>query len=299
MITGLLSSTLSLSIPLVLAALGGVISARSGVMALGLESMMLFGAFTAVAGAFFSGSAAVGLLCGILGGLLIGMAHALLSVRYKMNQVISGIGLNLLATAATTLFMQIIWNNKGSSVSVASVNVRLSFLERIPVIGEIFGTQSILLPITIILAVFEWMLLFRTPFGLRLRFVGENPKAASSIGIPVHRMKYIGVAICGMLAGLGGAYLSIVSLDMFVRDMSASRGYIAVAIGILSRYNPLGVLLAGSLFGFCEAVQIYLQGYGVPSQLIQMIPYIVTLLVLVFGVRNIKPPAGVGAHEDD
>ena len=112
MILGLLASTLSLSIPLVLAALGGVMSVRSGVMALGLESMMLFGAFSAVVGSWFSGNAFVGLLCGILGGLVIGLAHALLSVRYKMNQVISGIGLNLLATAATTLFMQIIWNNK-------------------------------------------------------------------------------------------------------------------------------------------------------------------------------------------
>ena len=204
MILGLLASTLSLSIPLVLAALGGVMSVRSGVMALGLESMMLFGAFSAVVGSWFSGNAFVGLLCGILGGLVIGLAHALLSVRYKMNQVISGIGLNLLATAATTLFMQIIWNNKGSSATVASVDVTLSFLQNIPVLGEIFARQSILLPVTIAIAIVEWFVLFRTPFGLRLRFVGENPKAASSIGIPVHKMKYIGVAICGMLAGLGG-----------------------------------------------------------------------------------------------
>ena len=255
MITGLLASTLSLSIPLILAALGGVISVRSGVMALGLESMMLFGAFTAVVGSWFSGNAAVGLLCGILGGLAIGLCHALLSVRYKMNQVISGIGLNLLATAATTLFMQVIWNNKGSSASVASVDLTLDIFDGIPVLGDILGNQSILLPVTIIIAIAEWIVLFRTPFGLRLRIVGENPKAANSIGIPVHRMKYIGVAICGMLAGLGGAYLSIVSLDMFVRNMSASRGYIAVAIAILSRYNPITAMLAGTLFGFCEAVQ--------------------------------------------
>ena len=119
------------------------------------------------------------------------------------------------------------------------------------------------------------------------------------MGIPVRRMKYIGVLVCGALAGLAGAYLSIDSLNMFVRDMSASRGYIAIAIAILSRYNPLNVLLCGSLFALCDAVQIYVQGYGIASQLVQMIPYIVTLLVLAFGVKNIQPPAGVGKYEDE
>jgi simple sugar transport system permease protein len=299
MILGVISSTLSLSIPLVLVALGGVFSVRSGIMALGLESMMLFGSFSAVVGSYYSGSAIVGVVCGIAGGILLGLAHGVLCVRYKMNQVISGIGLNLLSTAASTLLLQVIWKNKGSSDTVKGVTLRLSFLKRIPVIGEILGTQSILLPVTIALAFLGGFILFRTPFGLRMRMVGENPKAASSVGIPVHRIKYIGVTICGALAGLGGAYLSVDRLNMFVREMSASRGYIALAIAILSKYDPVGCLLAGTLFGFCEAVQIYLQGYGVPSQLIQMIPYIVTLFVLVFGVRNIKPPAGVGRHEDD
>jgi Uncharacterized ABC-type transport system, permease component len=299
MIYGIINSTFALSIPLILAALGGVFSVRSGIMALGLESMMLFGAFTAVVGSYFSGSAAVGLLCGVLGGLVLGLLHGLFCIRYKINQVISGIGLNLLSSAASTLLMQVIWNNKGSSDSVASVTVRLSFLSKVPVLGPIFATQSILLVLTLLFAFVGYEVLFKTPFGLRMRMVGENPKAASSVGIPVHKVKYIGVAICGCLAGLGGAYLSIDSLNMFVREMSAGRGYIAVAIAILSRYNPRNVLLCGLLFGFCEAAQIYLQGYGVPSQLIQMIPYIVTLLVLVVGVKNIKPPAGVGKHEDD
>lgn len=299
MILGIISSTLSLSVPLVLVALGGCFSVRSGIMALGLESMMLFGAFSAVVGSYFTGSAMVGILCGIAGGVLLGIAHGILCVRYKLNQVISGIGLNLLSTSASTLLMQVLWDNKGSSQTVESVHVRLSFLAPIPIIGPIFSTQSVLLPVTIAIAVAGWVLLFKTPFGLRMRMVGENPKAANSVGIPVHRMKYIGVTICGALAGLGGSYLSIDRLNMFVREMSASRGYIGLAIAILSKYNPLNVLLSGSLFGFCEAIQIYLQGYGIPSQLIQMIPYIVTLLVLVFGVRNIKPPAGVGKHEDD
>ncbi|MEF9968117.1 MAG: ABC transporter permease, partial [Longicatena sp.] len=279
--------------------LGGVFSVRAGIMALGLESMILTGAFTAVVGAYFSGNAWVGFACGILGGMFFGLCHGVLSIKYKVNQVISGIGLNLLATATTTLLMQIIWGNKGSSASVPSIQQRLTFLKDIPVIGDIFAKQSVVLIFTVILALLSWVILFKTPFGLQLRMVGENPKAASSVGIPVKKMKYIGVILCGALAGMAGAYLSIDNLNLFVRDMSASRGYIAVAIAILSRYNPLGVLLCGGLFGLCDAIQIYAQGYGIPSQLVQMIPYIVTLIVLTIGVKNIQPPAGVGKYEDE
>ena len=279
------TSTFSMSVPLILAALGGVISVRSGIMALGLESMMTMGAFCGVLGSYFTGNVATAILCGIAGGALFGLCHGILSVRYKVNQVISGIGLNLLAVAATTLLMQLIWNNKGSSPQVASIK------------------QGVLTsPITFIMlaaVAAEDFILFRNPFGLRLRMVGENPKAAATVGLPVHRIKYIAVVCCGMLAGLGGAYLSIDHLDMYVRDMSAGRGYIAVAIMILARYNPIMVVLCALIFGFSDAVQISLQGYGVPSQIMAMIPYMVTLLVLAFGVRQITPPAGVGAHDDE
>lgn len=284
-IISILTSTFSMSVPLILAALGGVISVRSGVMALGLESMMTMGAFCGVLGSYYTGSVAAAVLCGIAGGALFGLCHAILSVRYKVNQVISGIGLNLLAVAATTLLMQLLWNNKGSSPQVASIK------------------QGVLTsPITYIMlaaVAVEYFVLFRTRFGLRLRMVGENPKAAATVGLPVHRIKYIAVVVCGMLAGLGGAYLSIDHLDMYVRDMSAGRGYIAVAIMILARYNPVMVLLCALIFGFSDAVQISFQGYGVPAQIMAMIPYIVTLLVLAFGVRQITPPAGVGGHDDE
>lgn len=284
-ILSIFTSTFSMSVPLILAALGGVISVRSGIMALGLESMMTMGAFCGVLGSYYTGNVAAAILCGVAGGALFGLCHGILSVRYKVNQVISGIGLNLLAVAATTLLMQLIWNNKGSSPQVASIK------------------QGVLTsPITFIMLVAvaaEYFVLFRTRFGLRLRMVGENPKAAATVGLPVHRIKYIAVVCCGMLAGLGGAYLSIDHLDMYVRDMSAGRGYIAVAIMILARYNPIMVVLCALIFGFSDAVQISLQGYGVPSQIMAMIPYIVTLLVLAFGVRQITPPAGVGAHDDE
>lgn len=284
-ITSILVSTLSMSVPLILAALGGVLSVRSGIMALGLESMMTMGAFCGVLGSYYSGNAAVGVLCGMLGGGVFGICHGILSVRYKVNQVISGIGLNLLAVAATTLLMQLLWNNKGSSPQVVSIT------------QDVLGSPITYLMLAAVFA--EYFVLFRTNFGLRLRMVGENPKAAATVGLPVHRIKYIAVTICGILAGLGGAYLSIDHLDMYVRDMSAGRGYIAVAIMILARYNPIMVLFCALIFGFSDALQISLQGYGVPPQIMAMLPYIVTLLVLAFGVRRITPPAGVGLHDDE
>lgn len=289
----ILASTVSMSTPLIFASVGGAFSVRSGVMALGLESMMMCGAFGAVLGSYYSGSFVVGLLCGMLGGMLIGLFHAVLCVRYKVNQVISGIGLNLLATAITTLLMQIVWGNKGTSETVDSIDTSIG--GPIPIISE----QSFNFFVMIAVVVIGWIVLFKTRYGLRLRMVGENPRAASSMGLRMHALKYSGVIICGILAGYGGAFLSLDQLNMFVRDMTAGRGYIAVAINILGRYNPLYIVPCALLFGFCDAVQIYLQGQGVPSQLIQMLPYLATLLVLAFGVRHIQAPAGVGKHEDD
>ena len=276
----IIGSSIAMSIPLVLASVGGAFSVRSGIMALGLESMMMMGAFFGVLGSYFTGSVLFGFLLGMVGGMVIGLFHGILSVRYKVNQVISGIGLNLLALAVTTLLMQLIWSNKGSTPQVASISTTLDFFAPIPVIVG-------------------WIVLFKTRFGLRLRMVGENPKAAATMGLRVHGIKYCGVLICGALAGVGGAYLSLDQLDMFVRNMTAGRGYIAVAIAILGRYNPAQIVPCALLFGFCDAVQIYLQGEAFPPQIVQMLPYIVTLLVLAFGVKHIKPPAGVGKYDDE
>lgn len=296
----ILLASISMSIPLILAAIGGTFSVRSGIMALGLESMMMTGAFCAVLGSYFTGSVAFGLLCGILGGALLGLMHGILCIQYKVNQVISGIGLNLLVSAASTLLMQLIWGNRGSSPQVAAIENNLStLLGKIPLIGGFLSSLSVMTYVALILAVLGWIVMFKTRYGLRLRCVGENPKAANSMGLKVKSLKYSGVLICGCFAGLGGAYLSLGHLNMFVRNMTAGRGYIAVVIAILARYNPLTVLICALLFGFFDAIQIYMQGQNVPTQLIQMLPYIVTLLVLTFGVKHIKAPAGVGKYEDD
>jgi ABC-type uncharacterized transport system permease subunit len=303
--SAILVSTICMSIPLILASVGGVYSVRSGIMALGLESMMMAGAFSGVLGAYLSHNILIGFISGILGGALLGIMHGILCVRYKVNQVISGIGLNLLALAATTLTMQLIWGNKGSSPQVDGIVKTIGdftiggFVQKIPFVGPIIAQLSMMFIVMIAIVAVAWVVLFKTKYGLRLMMVGENPKAASSIGLRVHAIKYLGVLICGALAGLGGAYLSLDRLNMFVRNMTAGRGYIAVAIVILARYNPVNVMLCSLVFGFSDAIQIYLQGQGIPSQLIAMLPYIVTLLIMTFGVQHIKPPAGVGKHEDD
>ncbi len=289
----ILGSTVYSATPLVFAGVGGAYSVRSGVMALGLESMMMCGAFCGVLGSYYTGSVAVGFLCGILGGMLIALLHALLCVNYKVNQVISGVALNLLATAATTLLMQIIWGNKGTSEMVAAVGGKLG--GSIPILRD----QSFNFFVMVAVVILGWVVLFKTRYGLRLRMVGENPKAASAVGLNVRLLKYSGVLICGALAGYGGAFLSLDQLNMFVRGMTAGRGYIAVAINILGRYNPASIVWCALLFGFCDAVQIYLQGQGIPAQLIQMLPYVVTLVVLAVGVKHIQAPAGVGKHETD
>ena len=189
--------------------------------------------------------------------------------------------------------MQVIWGNKGTSPMVNDVTGTIG--GPIPIISS----QSFNFVVMAAVVAVGWVVLFKTRYGLRLRMVGENPKAASAVGLRVHTLKYSGVILCGALAGYGGAFLSLDQLNMFVRDMTAGRGYIAVAIAILGRYDPVRIVPCALLFGFCDAVQIYLQGQGVPSQLIQMLPYAATILVLAFGVKHIQPPAGVGRHESD
>ena len=300
LIITILSSSLRSSVPLILAATGGTFSSRSGVSDLGLEGMMLFGAFFGVYGSYISGSAWVGLLFGAAFGAISAMLHAVMHITYRVNASISGMCVNLLATAATPLLLNSIFDMNGKSAQVAAFSrLTIDALEKIPFIGPIRNSQTTLFYLTIALVVLGWVFMYKTTPGLRMRMVGENPKAAATMGLRVHGIKYCGVLICGALAGLGGAYLSLDQLDMFVRNMTAGRDYIAVAIAILGRYNPATIVPCALLFGFCDAVQIYLQGEAFPPQIVQMLPYIVTLLVLAFGVKHIKPPAGVGKYDDE
>jgi simple sugar transport system permease protein len=284
-------TALRMSIPLILAALGGMFSARAGIMALGLEGMMLAGAFSSTAGTFISGNPYVGLLFAIAGSLVIALLHGVLTVRFHVNHIISGVGLNFFSQGMTTLLMQLIWKSRGNSPQTAFFHPILNVDK-----GSLPGILTPITLITIIVLICSIYFFKQTVYGFHLTAVGENPYAAFTAGIPVNGYKFTGLTLCGILAGLSGAFLATDHLNMFVREMTAGRGYIVVVINILGNYKPIGILFSSLLFGFADALQINLQGYGIPSQLIQMIPYIVTLVVLVAAVHGIRPPKSLGRH---
>lgn len=296
LVYSILASTLRSSVPLILASMGGCFSMRAGVSDLGLEGMMLAGSFFAVLGSWISGNAWIGLLAGILFGAVFSMLHAVMHISYKVNASISGMCVNLLASAVTPLLLNVIFGMSGKSVSVAAfAKPNWGILQKIPVIGRILGAQNILFFLTILLIIVSWIFLYKTTLGLRMRMVSENPQAASTVGLNVRIYKYFGVAMSGAFAGLGGAYLSLGQMNLFVEDMTSGRGYIAVVINAFGRYNPVGALGGSLFFGFFDSLQTIFQSI-LPSQLVMMTPYVFTLLVITFGLKGGKAPAGVGKH---
>jgi simple sugar transport system permease protein len=286
-----LAQTLRIVVPYLLAAAGGVVSERVGVIALTLEGFMLAGAFGAAIGSHASGSPWVGLLTGILGGLIAAGIHALATVRFRADQVVSGIALNLLVIGATRFFLHFLFDSSSNSPRVPGFG------------GETAGTglfASFANPLVwlgvLILPVVAWVL-YRTPFGLRVRAVGEHPQAALSLGVPVNRVKAAGVLLSGVLASLGGVYLAL-DQHQFTDSMTAGRGFIALAAVIFGRWDPKRVALACVLFAAAETFQIQLQGAQViPSQFVEMIPYVLTIVALAGVVGRAAAPAALGKSE--
>lgn len=296
-VVSLLAATLRISPPIALASIGGAYSERSGIINIGLEGMILIGAFTGVAVTDAVGSPWIGVLAAILAGGAFGLLHAVLCIQFKANQVVSGVGVNILALGLTTLLLQVIWGNRGASDSVQGLKpLNLPVIANVPVLGDILGKQNPLVYIMLVIVVLSWLVMFRTPLGLRIRAVGEHPEAADTVGIHVHRIQYLCVTVSGMLSGLGGAYLSLGWLNLFSQNMSAGRGFIALAANIFGKWNPAGTFGASLLFSFTDALQMKLQGVGIPVQFIQMIPYILTILVLAGAVKRAVPPAAIGKH---
>lgn len=292
-------STIRMSIPMVLASSGAAFSMRAGVSDLGCEGMMISGSLLAVIVSYYTGSAWLGLLGGILAGGVISMLHAVMHVTYRVNATISGMCINLLGLAISPLILQLIWQQRNSSSRVSAFSpIKIDALDKIPVLGNILNQQNVLFYLSVVFIIIGYVFMFRTTKGLRMRMVGENPQAASTVGINVTGYKYFGVLMCGLLCGMGGAYLSIGQLDLFVDGMTAGRGYIAVVINAFGRYNPIGALLGSMFFGFFDSLQVIFQDSGVPNQVMRMIPYLFTLVVIAFGVRRSHTPAGVGKFHD-
>ena len=289
----LLASTIRNATPLVFAALGGMFSERSGVVNIGLEGLMLISAFAGVVGAFLSGSAVVALGFALAAGLVFALIHALMCVTFEADQIISGTAINLLALGGTGFLMVSIFGASGTSPRVEGFGeVPIPLLSSIPVIGPALFSQSVLVYLMYVMVPVTYFVLFRTPFGLRLRATGESPEAVDTAGVSVGRMRYYGVALSGLLASLGGIYLSMGILSAFTENMTGGRGFIALAALIFGRWNPIGAAGAALLFGFALAVTFSAPQEAIPIEFLQMIPYVLTIVALaVFGGRAIAPAA--------
>ena len=253
-ILAILASSLRFSIPYTLAGLGGTYSERSGVVNIGLEGMMLIGAFTAVAVANATGSAWLGLLAAIFAGMLLGLIHGVVCVTFKADQIVSGLAIIIFAAGITVFFAWLLFNQTQIK---SEFHLRVPLLHDIPAFKVLFSEIPPMIFLTAAIVIASHFIIFKTVFGLRLRSVGEHPQAADTLGISVDKMRYIGVIISGALAGMAGAYLSLEHAHYFVKGISAGRGFIGLASMIFGKWTPFGTAGAGLLFGFGEALKPY------------------------------------------
>ncbi|HSQ31635.1 MAG TPA: ABC transporter permease [Gemmatimonadaceae bacterium] len=283
-----LAQTLRIAVPYLFAASGGVISERSGLIGLGLEGYMLGGAFCGAVASYYSGSAWVGLVGAAAGGGALALLYAVTAIRFRADQVVLGVAINLFVTGATRFFLKLAFHSSANSPRVPGLGVEQSGTGLVTLVGNPLIWLGILAVVVI-----AW-LLYRTAFGLRVRAAGEHPTAALSVGVPVHRVRYIAAALSGVLAGLGGAYLAL-DQHQFSADMTAGRGFIALAATIFGRWDPFRAALACLFFAAAETLQIQLQGSQViPSQFVEMIPYALTIIALAGVVGRAVAPAALG-----
>lgn len=275
---------LRVTTPILFAALGALISDRAGVTNIGLEGIMLTSALVGVIVSALTGSAWIGLLAAVIAGILIGLFIAYFALNLKTDIILTGIAVNLMASGGTIFVLYLVAHDKGMSASLNSKimpSVALPLIKDIPVLGPILSGHNILTYFSLIAVFLVYILLYKTPLGLRIRAVGENSNAADSVGISVNKIRYIALAISGALAGFGGAYLSMGYVSWFSTNMTAGRGFIALAAEAMGRGTPLGTFLTSLLFGFADALSNSLQSLRIPAEFVQMIPYIATLLGLV------------------
>ena len=294
--SALFAAMLRYATPLIFASLGGLFSERSGVINIALEGMLLTGAFFAVLGADITSSWFLGVLIGMAAGGLMALIHAVFSVSLRADQIVSGTALNFLAVGITTYLYLNRYGAEGTPTDLPEVpDVHLPLVEDIPFFGDIFGQLNLLIWAGLALVLITWVVVFRTPPGLRLRSAGENPLAAETAGLSVVRTRYLAVVMSGVLAGAGGAYLSIGFVHSFSQNMTIGKGFIALAALIFGRWRPGGALMAALLFGFSTALAQRLPVFS-PSAatLFQALPYVLTLIAVAGLVGRSIPPAAIG-----
>ena len=290
--TSILNFSLSYALPLILAAMVGIIGERTGVVNIGIEGQMLLSAFVAFFAAVATGSLVIGAFLGMAAGLLAGAFLGMAAVKWEMDQIIAGVVINIVAAGITSFYY-----TPGKSLPSIVSRVEIPLLSDIPLIGQVFFNKSVFVYFTIIVVVFLQIMLFTSKWGLRSRAVGEYPSAADTAGINVYRTRILNVALAGILAGAAGAYLSLDAAGWFERGFTAGRGFLALAIMIFGAWNPLGAMAAALFFGFASGMASQLQAdelINIPQQFINMLPYVMTLVVLSFSAGKVRPPGAVG-----
>jgi simple sugar transport system permease protein len=294
--SALTASMLANATPLILAALGGIAAERAGVINIGLEGMMLSGAFFGILGADVTGSWELGLAIAALSGILLGLLHALFAVHLRANQIVAGVGINFLAIGLTGYLFVDIYGSNGTPTDISSIpNISLPFLPDGSFFGIAFGDLNLMVWVGLALVVVFHLLLFKTRIGLRTRAVSEHPAAAESAGISVFGIRYLAVTLSGVMAAIGGAALSMGVVDSFNQNMTAGRGFIALAAMIFGGWRPFGALGASLLFGMASALALRLPSdTSSATVLFHALPYILTLVAVAGVIGRVTPPAAVG-----
>jgi simple sugar transport system permease protein len=294
--SALLAAMLRFATPLAFAAMGGIFSERSGVVNIGLEGMMISGAFFGILGADKLNSWVLGLLCAVAAGAAFALVHAFFAIHLRADQIVGGTAINFLALGITGYLFIDIYGGQGTPPDVPEIpDVQLGFLEDWYFIGPILGQLNLMIWLAFLTILTTWIVLFKTPVGLRIRSVGEHPRAADTVGISVYGTRYAAVTVSGVLAALGGAYLSIGFVNSFNQGMTAGRGFIALAAVIFGNWRPWGAAAAALLFGFSSALAPRLAAYSESAQvLFQSLPYVLTLIAVAGVIGRSIPPAAVG-----
>ena len=293
-----LFSVIRLTTPILLAALAALITDRAGVMNIGLEGIMLCSALAGVVGSAATHNAFLGLMFAILIGVALGLIMAYSALNLKADIILVGIAVNLMASGGTIFVLYSICGDKGNSTSLKSLtmpSVSLPLIKDIPVLGSILSGHNLLTYLAFLCVFLIWLLLYKTPLGLRIRVVGENPNAAESVGINVRKVQYTALVISGILAAVGGAYMSMGYMDKFSRDMVAGRGFIALAAEALGTGTPAGIMGSSLIFGAADALATNLQVLDIPVQFVQMIPYALTIVgLIIYSVSKIRKEKKIG-----
>lgn len=294
----LLVAAVALGAPILIASLGELISETSGVINIGIEAMMLVGAFTGVVGAHLSGNIVVAFVAALAGGVLVAVLHGFVCFHFRANQVVSGIVLNILALGATTFLLMSVLGADVTRTVVKLEPIVIPVLSEIPIIGRALFAQNAVVYLAFLVVPVVWWMLDRTPFGLSLRSVGERPEASASMGISVLGVRWKALLICGGLGGIGGGLLTLGGLGFFTPNVTAGRGFIALAAVVFGRWRPMGTLGAVVLFSIADAFQIRAQtlGINVPYQLFVALPYVVTVLALALLVSRMRAPSALAVN---